>query len=90
MITGKHAYIILTNLQYEIRSIEDCIKENKVIYAYLQLQGMKENIDKIVKPLYSTLSKKQKKELLDGWTPDTNEGSYIDVKEPKFLNEEKQ
>ena len=89
MITKKHAYIILSDLKYTIRDIEDRLNENNPVSAWRVVQELKEKTDSIIKPMYSTLSKKDRKELLDGWMPDTAEGNYIKLPDIKFDNEVK-
>jgi len=89
MITRKQAYIRLLNLKNTLRNIEENLFNNEPVRAYYVLQRMKEDIETIVKPMHSSLTKKQKRELLDGWDPDTDEGSYITIPDEEFIDEEK-
>ena len=82
MITKKHAYVNITNMDYTMRNVLEDLIANRNITAYNRLVEIQKDIKELWKPLYSTLTKKQKKELLDGWTPDTSDGDYITVPDP--------
>lgn len=88
MITLKHAYVNLDNMRYEIKNIIEALEENRQISAYRQLLKLEDNRKTLIKPLYGVLTKKQKDQLLDGWTPDTDGGSYINVKDPSDWKKE--
>lgn len=76
MITVKHAYINLTFIKNKIENIESCINDGKLITAYHNLQDLKKWNKEMLPVFYKTLSKKQKKELKQGWMPDDDQGGY--------------
>jgi len=85
MITVKQAYITLINLKYKMNDIENNLLENQPVRANFNLTRMRDDVERIIKPFYSTVGKKQKKELLEGWDPDTNDGKYLNIKDTEFL-----
>lgn len=79
MITLKHAYIKLTLFDNKLQEVLECVNEGKPLTAYHNVQKLLEWTEDIMKPVYQALPIKAKLQFLDGWDPDTDDGSYIEV-----------
>ena len=53
------------------------------------VEKLEKAIEEIQKPVYQAMNKKQKKQLVDGWMPDTDDGEYIEVKFDGYMDDKK-
>ena len=84
MITKKRAYLNVLYMENQIKNIMGAIEDNRVISAWRQLDDLEKKRKQLIKPVYSTLSKKQKDELMMGIDADnTTTGASIFEPNPK-------
>ncbi len=87
MITLKHAYVKLTYLDTE--NLKEALRGNQIIRAWMAVEKLEKAIEEIQKPVYQAMNKKQKKQLVNGWMPDTDDGEYIEVKFDGYMDDKK-